>query len=394
MVRSTVAHVDLAALRPTTGPSRRCSRPGPRRRAARPPSSPSSRRTRTGTARATWPSPWSRPGRRRWRARTSKRGWCCGAGVEGRILVFGALSVSDLEGLFEYDLTPDLFDAGRGARAAGGRGGARPAPAVPPQDRHRAEPAGLPARQPGTDTAGTVRQRQPGPGGRLDALRDGGRPRASALRFAARALRCRAGADREHGHAGAGPSRREQRGPAARPARLVRRRPAGDPAVRRAAARRSCERCRSGRCCRFGAASSPSSTCGPARASATGRFSPATPRVIATVPAGYADGLDTRLGGRGHVLVCGRRAPIVGAVSMDMLAIDVTGMPVNPGDEVVFLGDQGPERITASEMAGAIGTIPYEILCRIGSRIERVYDEAWSARADRSASARPALEPR
>ena len=105
-------------------------------------------------------------------------------------------------------------------------------------------------------------------------------------------------------------------------------------------------------------------------------FSPATPRVVATVPAGYADGLDTRLGGRGQVLVRGRRAPIVGAVSMDMLAVDVTGMPVNPGDEVVFLGEQGSERLTVSEMARAIGTIPYEILCRIGSRIERVYDGA------------------
>jgi alanine racemase len=103
-------------------------------------------------------------------------------------------------------------------------------------------------------------------------------------------------------------------------------------------------------------------------------FSPATPRVVATVPAGYADGLDTRLGGRGQVLVGGRRAPIVGAVSMDMLALDVTGLPVNPGDEVVFLGEQGSERITASDMALAIGTIPYEVLCRIGTRIERVYD--------------------
>jgi alanine racemase len=56
------------------------------------------------------------------------------------------------------------------------------------------------------------------------------------------------------------------------------------------------------------------------------------------------------------------------------MAVDVTGMPVNPGDEVVFLGEQGSERITASEMALAIGTIPYEILCRIGTRIERVYD--------------------
>jgi alanine racemase len=98
-------------------------------------------------------------------------------------------------------------------------------------------------------------------------------------------------------------------------------------------------------------------------------------RTIATIPAGYADGLDTRLAARGQVLVGGRRAPIVGAVSMDMLAIDATGIPVEPGEEVVFLGEQGSERIDAAEMAAAIGTIPYEILCRIGSRIERVYDQ-------------------
>jgi alanine racemase len=105
-----------------------------------------------------------------------------------------------------------------------------------------------------------------------------------------------------------------------------------------------------------------------------GRFVADGPRTIATVPAGYADGLDTRLSGRGHVLVGGQRAPIVGAVSMDMLAIDATGIHVDPGDEVVFLGGQGAERITAAAMAEAIGTIPYEVLCRIGSRIERVYD--------------------
>jgi alanine racemase len=96
------------------------------------------------------------------------------------------------------------------------------------------------------------------------------------------------------------------------------------------------------------------------------------------VPAGYADGLDARLGGRGQVLIGGRRAPIVGAVSMDMLAVDVTGGSVEPGDEVVFLGGQGQERITVSQMADAIGTVPYEILCRIGSRIERIYDGAPS----------------
>jgi alanine racemase len=104
------------------------------------------------------------------------------------------------------------------------------------------------------------------------------------------------------------------------------------------------------------------------------RYVASGPRRIATVPAGYADGLDTRLGGRGEVLVNGRRVPIVGAISMDMLAIDASSDPVFAGDEVVFLGDQGDDRITVSEMASWIGTIPYEILCRLGSRIERRYN--------------------
>jgi alanine racemase len=109
------------------------------------------------------------------------------------------------------------------------------------------------------------------------------------------------------------------------------------------------------------------------------RFSADAPRTIAVVPAGYADGLDLRLEGRGQVLIRGRRAPIVGAVSMDMMTVDVTGLDeVTPGDEVVIIGRQGSEswqHIDVREMAAAIGTIPYEIVCRIGSRIERQYRE-------------------
>jgi alanine racemase len=103
------------------------------------------------------------------------------------------------------------------------------------------------------------------------------------------------------------------------------------------------------------------------------RFVAERPTTIAIVPAGYADGLDLRLAGRGAVLIRGRRAPIVGAVSMDQLMADVTGLDVSPGDEVVIIGAQGGDRIDVREMAAQIGTIPYEILCRIGSRIERVY---------------------
>ncbi|MGH9310182.1 MAG: alanine racemase [Vicinamibacterales bacterium] len=94
---------------------------------------------------------------------------------------------------------------------------------------------------------------------------------------------------------------------------------------------------------------------------------------IAVVPAGYADGLDLRLAGRGYMLVRGRRVPIVGSVCMDMTMIDVTGTDVAPGDEVVIVGEQDGESIGMREMAAAIGTIPYELLCRVGSRIQRVY---------------------
>ena len=107
------------------------------------------------------------------------------------------------------------------------------------------------------------------------------------------------------------------------------------------------------------------------------RYQVDEPRSVAVVPAGYADGLDTRLCGRGHALIRGRRVPIVGAVSMDMLTVDVTDLSeVRPGDEVVLLGRQGHEswqRIDAREMAAAIGTIPWEIVCRLGTRIERHY---------------------
>jgi alanine racemase len=98
------------------------------------------------------------------------------------------------------------------------------------------------------------------------------------------------------------------------------------------------------------------------------------PRTVAVVPAGYADGLDTRLAGRGYMLVRGRRAPIVGSVCMDMTIIDVTGMDAAPGDEVVILGTQGEESMGVREMAAAIGTIPYELLCRVGTRIQRMYE--------------------
>jgi alanine racemase len=103
------------------------------------------------------------------------------------------------------------------------------------------------------------------------------------------------------------------------------------------------------------------------------RFTAERPTTIAIVPAGYADGLDVRLAGRGSVLIRGCRASIVGSVCMDMIMADVTGLDVSPGDEVVIIGSQGSERIDVREMAGVIGTIPWEVVCRVGTRIERVY---------------------
>ena len=104
------------------------------------------------------------------------------------------------------------------------------------------------------------------------------------------------------------------------------------------------------------------------------RFTADRPTTIAIVPAGYADGLDARLAGRGHVLVRGCRQPIVGSVCMDMILVDVTGTEVEPGDAVAIIGQQGDQSIGVAEMARAIGTIPYELLCRVGTRIERVYN--------------------
>ncbi len=97
---------------------------------------------------------------------------------------------------------------------------------------------------------------------------------------------------------------------------------------------------------------------------------------IATLPVGYADGYSRLLSNRGHVLVHGRRAPVVGRVSMDLVTIDVTDIEsVAVGDEAVLLGSQGDETIKAEEMASLIGTISYEVFCNVSARVPRVYRE-------------------
>jgi len=98
---------------------------------------------------------------------------------------------------------------------------------------------------------------------------------------------------------------------------------------------------------------------------------------IAVLPIGYADGYSRQLSHRGSVLIQGRRVPIVGLVCMDMIMVDVTDLaPVTVGETVTLIGQQGEESIWADEVAGWIGTIPYEVLCGIGSRVPRIYETA------------------
>lgn len=97
------------------------------------------------------------------------------------------------------------------------------------------------------------------------------------------------------------------------------------------------------------------------------------PTRLALVPAGYADGVSRQLSNRGAMLVRGRRAPIAGRVSMDQTILDVTDIPgVSIGDEVVLLGEQGHDSIGAWELANLAGTIPWEVLCAIHPRVERI----------------------
>jgi alanine racemase len=98
------------------------------------------------------------------------------------------------------------------------------------------------------------------------------------------------------------------------------------------------------------------------------------PRKIGYVPIGYADGYRTGLSNRGTVLVQGRRCPVVGRVCMEWTLVDVTGVPgVRADDEVVLIGKQDGETVTADEMAGLTGSIPYEIFCGISKRVQRRY---------------------
>ena len=98
------------------------------------------------------------------------------------------------------------------------------------------------------------------------------------------------------------------------------------------------------------------------------------PRMIATIPVGYADGYARGLSNKGAVLIHGRRAPILGRVCMDQFMVDVTDIPdVKNEDEVILIGRDGDECITMEEVGGLSGRFNYEFACDLGKRIPRVY---------------------
>ncbi len=95
---------------------------------------------------------------------------------------------------------------------------------------------------------------------------------------------------------------------------------------------------------------------------------------IATVPVGYGDGYPRSLSGKGFVLVCGKRAPILGRVCMDQFMVSVEEIPeAEEGTEVTLIGKDGKERITMEELGALSGRFNYELACNLGKRIPRVY---------------------
>ena len=103
------------------------------------------------------------------------------------------------------------------------------------------------------------------------------------------------------------------------------------------------------------------------------RFTARQRTKIATVPIGYADGYSRLLTGRTDVLIGGRRRRVVGTICMDQLMVDVGRTDVRPGDDVVLIGSQRGAHISAQDVAGLLGTIPYEICCAVSARVPRTY---------------------
>lgn len=95
---------------------------------------------------------------------------------------------------------------------------------------------------------------------------------------------------------------------------------------------------------------------------------------VATIPVGYGDGYPRGLSGKGHVLICGKKAPILGRVCMDQFMVSVEAIPeAGEGTEVTLIGEDGEERITIEELGALSGRFNYELACSLGKRIPRVY---------------------
>ena len=105
-----------------------------------------------------------------------------------------------------------------------------------------------------------------------------------------------------------------------------------------------------------------------------GTYTTTRPTRVATIPVGYADGYRRNLSGRFHVLIRGKKAPILGRICMDQMMVDVTHIPdVQPDDRVVLVGRDGDETITVEEIAARGDSLNYEFVCGISRRVPRVY---------------------
>jgi alanine racemase len=104
-----------------------------------------------------------------------------------------------------------------------------------------------------------------------------------------------------------------------------------------------------------------------------GSFRAPRPMRIGILGAGYADGMFHRLSNRGQVIAAGKLTPILGTISMDLTTIDLSHADLAPGDEVTLLGQEGDARLDAHQIARVAGTISYNILCSISTRVRRVY---------------------
>lgn len=105
-----------------------------------------------------------------------------------------------------------------------------------------------------------------------------------------------------------------------------------------------------------------------------GTFKADRPMRIATIPIGYGDGYPRNLSGKGHVLICGKKAPILGRVCMDQFMVDVTDIPeAKEGDRVTLIGKEGKEQISVEMLSAISGRFPYELICDLGKRIPRVF---------------------